>query len=168
MIDGKPLRNVADDRDAERLQAEEPRRGDAAADGHQRRGRMRPQALHRRSGSTNVATATASVSSEVSGTCCTTLRRSGKKPCLVMWMPSSFGTWSSTITRPMPALNPVSTGAEMKSATKPRRISRASISMAPTSAVSVAVAVTSLAGSPSGTTSAELGAGEDRQRGRSS
>ena len=101
---------------------------------------------------TNVAAATASVISDVSGRCCTTLRRSRKKPCLVMWIPSSFGTWSSTITRPMPALKPVSTGVEMKLATKPRRSSRASSSIAPTSAVSVAVAVTSLAGSPSGTT----------------
>ncbi len=53
----------------------------------------------------------------------------------------------------MPALNPVSTGVEMKLDTNPRRITRASTSMAPTSTVSVAVAVTSLAGSPSGTTS---------------
>ncbi len=83
--------------------------------------------------------------------CCTTLRRSGKKPCLVMWMPRSFGTWSSTITRPIPALKPVSTGAEMKLATNPRRISLARSSIAPTSAVRVAVAVTSFAGSPSGT-----------------
>ena len=86
--------------------------------------------------------------------CWATLSRSGKKPCLVMWVPRSLGIWSSTITRPMPALNPVNTGAEMKSATNPRRITRASTSIAPTSAVSVAVAVTSLAGSPSGTTSA--------------
>ena len=42
---------------------------------------------------------------------------------LSMWMPSSFGTWSSTITSPMPALNPVRTGSEMKLATKPRRSS---------------------------------------------
>ena len=100
-----------------------------------------------------VAAATASVSSEVSGMCCTTLSRSGKKPCLVMWMPSSLGTWSSTITRPIPALKPVSTGVEMKFATKPRRSAAASISIAPTSTASVAVAVTSLAGSPSGTAS---------------
>ena len=83
--------------------------------------------------------------------CCTTLRRSWKNPCLVIWMPRSFGTWSSTITSPIPALKPVSTGAEMKLATNPRRISLARISIAPTSAVRVAVAVTSFAGSPSGT-----------------
>ena len=52
----------------------------------------------------------------------------------------------------MPALKPVSTGVEMKLATNPRRNSRANNSIAPTSAVSVAVAVTSFAGSPSGTT----------------
>ena len=82
-----------------------------------------------------------------------------------MWMPSSFGTWSSTITRPMPALKPVSTGAEMKLATKPRRSSRASSSIAPTSAVSVAVAVTSLRRIAVRHRQAELRAGEDRQRG---
>ena len=100
----------------------------------------------------NVAAATASVISEVPGTCCATLRTSAKNPCLVMWIPRSFGTWSSTITRPIPALKPVSTGVEMKLATNPRRSNRASNSIAPTSAVSVAVAVTSFAGSPSGTT----------------
>ena len=36
------LRDQADRRDSQRLQAEEPRRGDAAADGDQRRRRMRP------------------------------------------------------------------------------------------------------------------------------
>src|SRR5262245_1275474 len=53
----------------------------------------------------------------------------------------------------MPALKPVSTGDEMKFATKPNRNSRANTNIAPTSAVSVAVAVTSFAGSPSGTAS---------------
>jgi len=62
------------------------------------------------------------------------------------------------MTRPMPALKPVSTGAEMKLATNPSRSSRASNSMAPTSAASVAVAVTSFAASPSGTTSASCAA----------
>ncbi len=68
-----------------------------------------------------------------------------------MWIPRSFGTWSSTITRPMPALKPVRTGVEMKLATNPSFRSRATISIPPTSATSVAVAVTSFAGSPSGT-----------------
>ena len=77
---------------------------------------------------------------------------SRKNPALVMWMPNSFGTWSSTITSPTPALKPVSTGDEMKLETKPRRITRASSSATPTNAASVAVAVTSFAGSPSGTT----------------
>ncbi len=84
--------------------------------------------------------------------CCTTLRRSRKKPCFEIWIPRTFGTWLSTITRPMPALKPVSTGEEMSLATNPRCSSRASSSIAPTSAVSVAVPVTSFAGSPSGTT----------------
>ena len=98
-----------------------------------------------------VAAATASVIIDVWGRCCVTLTRSRKKFCLVMWIPSSFGTWSSTITRPMPALKPVSTGVEMKVATKPSLSTRAASSIAPTSAVSVAVAVMSCPRSPSGT-----------------
>jgi hypothetical protein len=50
-------------------------------------------------------------------------------------------------------LKPVSTGAEMKLATNPSRSSRAVSNMAPTSTVSVTVAVTSRAASPSGATS---------------
>ena len=65
----------------------------------------------------------------------------------------SLGIWSSTTTRPTPALKPVSTGVEMKFATNPSFSSLATSSIAPTSAASVAVAVTSFAGSPSGTTS---------------
>ena len=48
-------------------------------------------------------------------------------------------------------LEAVSTGVEMKLATKPSRSTAASIRSTPTRAVSVAVAVTSFAGSPSGT-----------------
>ena len=99
----------------------------------------------------SVASATASVTVDVCGKCCSTLSRSRKNPCLSIWIPSSLGTWSSTITRPIPALNPVSTGSEMKSATKPRRNTPASTSIAPTRAVSVAAATSSRAGSPSGT-----------------
>ena len=57
-------------------------------------------------------------------------------------MPSSFGIWSTTITRPMPDLNPVSTGSEMKLATKPSRSADASTSIAPTRIASVADAAT--------------------------
>jgi hypothetical protein len=39
-----------------------------------------------------VATAMASVISEVSGTWCATLTMSWKKPCFAMWIPRSFGT----------------------------------------------------------------------------
>ena len=99
----------------------------------------------------SVAAATASVIREVSGTWPATFRTSRKNPCFAMWIPRSFGTWSSTITRPMPALKPVSTGVEMKLATNPSFRSLARTSIAPTSATSVAVAVTSFAGSPSGT-----------------
>ncbi|MNF63812.1 hypothetical protein D3C84_455240 [compost metagenome] len=56
------------------------------------------------------------------------------------------------ITSPMPLLNPTSTGREMKLATKPSRSTAASISMAPTSRVRVAVTMSSWPGSPSGTT----------------
>ena len=99
----------------------------------------------------SVATATASVISDVSGTWCARLSTSRKNPAFAMWIPRSFGTWSRTITRPMPALKPVRTGVEMKLATNPRRSTVASISKTPTSAVSVATTVISFAGSPSGT-----------------
>ena len=93
---------------------------------------------------TKVATATARVASEASGACVAIETTSRKKPSLWMWMPRSFGTWSTTITKPMPALNPVSTGSEMKLATKPSRKSRATSRIAPTRTASVAVAVTAL------------------------
>ena len=51
----------------------------------------------------------------------------------------------------MPALKPVSTGAEMNVATNPSRSMRAPTSSAPTSNVNVAVATASFTGSPSGT-----------------
>ena len=148
-------------------EAEQPRRRDAQAHRDQRRRRVRPQALHadqhdqRRDARPR---ASAARSRERAG------RRSAgrrKKPCLVMWMPSSLGSWSSTMTRPMPALKPVSTGVEMKLATKPSRMQPGEQQHPRRPArVSVAVAVISRAGSPSGTTMAEFGAGQDRQRGR--
>ncbi len=85
--------------------------------------------------------ATASVGTDVSGTCPAIETMSRRNPSLWMWMPRSFGTWSTTITRPMPALNPVSTGSEMKLATKPRRSTRAARRIAPTMIARVAVAV---------------------------
>ena len=45
------------------------------------------------------------------------------------------------MTKPTPALNPVSTGSEMKFARKPRRMARAPMSIAPTRTESVAAAV---------------------------
>ena len=50
----------------------------------------------------------------------------GRSVPLGKWMPSSFGTWSSTMTSAIPALKPISTGSEMKLATKPSRSSEAS------------------------------------------
>ena len=75
-----------------------------------------------------------------------------------MWMPSSFGTWSTTITRPMPDLNPVSTGSEMKFATKPSRSTVASTSTSPTMTDSVAAATASSADPPPGAASASADA----------
>ncbi|MNY63883.1 hypothetical protein D3C86_2009090 [compost metagenome] len=51
-------------------------------------------------------------------------------------------------------MKPVSTGDEMKLATKPRRRAEAAIKSRPVSAVSVAAATSSRSGFPSGTTSA--------------
>ena len=65
-------------------------------------------------------------------------------------MPSSLGTWSSTMTTAIPALKPISTGSEMKLAMKPNRRSEASRRIAPTRKVSVAEALIKDAGSPSG------------------
>ncbi|CAG4902349.1 hypothetical protein R69919_03066 [Paraburkholderia gardini] len=65
-------------------------------------------------------------------------------------MPSSFGIWSTTMTIAIPALNPVSTGPEMKFARKPSRNTDASTRITPTINVSVAVAIISSAGLPSG------------------
>ena len=56
------------------------------------------------------------------------------------------------MTRPMPDLNPVRTGSEMKFATKPRRSADAISSRTPTSTASVAEAVTSSAPPPPGAT----------------
>ena len=82
------------------------------------------------------------------------------------WMPSSFGSWSTTMTRPMPDLKPVSTGSEMKLATKPSRSSDASASRTPTSTASVAAAAISSPASPPGATRAELRRRQDRDRRR--
>ena len=67
-------------------------------------------------------------------------------------MPTIFGTWSTTMTSPMPALKPTSTGSEIKFATIPRRSRPASKSAAPTSSVNVAEALSRAAGLPLGTT----------------
>ncbi|MDT4854921.1 hypothetical protein FQZ97_892490 [compost metagenome] len=65
-----------------------------------------------------------------------------------MWIPSNFGIWSTTMTIPMPALNPTNTGSEMKLATNPSRRRPASTRIAPTSNASVAAAVRRAAGVP--------------------
>ena len=69
-----------------------------------------------------------------------------------------MGAWSSTITSPIPALKPVSTGSEMKLATKPSRSRRAASSTRPVSTASVADAATSAAGAAFGAASASAAA----------
>jgi hypothetical protein len=91
-----------------------------------------------------VPRATANVGHESSGTCVTIEATSRKKPSLWIWMPSSLGNWSATITKPTPALNPVSTGSEMKLARKPKRRMRAAMSIKPTSSERVADATRGL------------------------
>ena len=56
------------------------------------------------------------------------------------------------MTSPIPALNPISTGSEMKFARNPSRSTPASTRMRPTSRASVAEAATSDAASPAGAT----------------
>ena len=58
------------------------------------------------------------------------------------------------ITTPIPALNPTSTGSEIKLATKPSLAMEAVIRIAPTMRVSSAHAESSTVGSPSGATMA--------------
>ena len=67
-------------------------------------------------------------------------------------MPRSFGIWSTTITSPIPALKPISTGSEMKLAMNPNRRNDASTSMPPTNSPRVAKALMRDAGSPPGAT----------------
>ncbi len=83
------------------------------------------------------ASPVANVASDSCGSSRPIATRSRKKPALAMWMPSSLDSWSVTITSPMPALNPTSTGWDMKLATKPMRRNAASTSIAPASRASV-------------------------------
>src|SRR5262245_55190603 len=57
------------------------------------------------------------------------------------------------MTRPIPDLNPVSTGSEMKLATNPRRTAAATMSIPPTSNARVAAAGISSPGDPFGAAS---------------
>ena len=61
---------------------------------------------------------------EASGRCAAIATMSRKNPVFSMCTPRSLGAWSSTITRPIPALKPVSTESEMKLPMKPRRSAR--------------------------------------------
>ncbi len=99
-----------------------------------------------------VPTPTRSVGQEVSGMLRKRAARLRKKPVLGKWTPRSFGSWSNTMTSPIPALKPTSTGSEMKSATKPSRRSEATTRTPPTRRASAAAVLTRAAGSPSGAT----------------
>src|SRR4051794_17899184 len=66
--------------------------------------------------------------------------------------PEELGKLVEMMTRPIPVLNPMRTGSEMKLARKPKRRRRATMSASPTRTVRVAVATASRTGSPSGTT----------------
>jgi hypothetical protein len=96
----------------------------------------------------NVAIATNSVVVFVSGSFSKMCHTSRKKPSLWILIPTSLGNWSTTITSPMPALKPVSTGSEMKFARKPSLKIRATSRIAPTRIASVAVATTGSADDP--------------------
>jgi hypothetical protein len=96
----------------------------------------------------NVPRATMSVAGLVSCRWVRIAHTSAKKFSLWILMPKSLGAWSTTMTSPMPALNPVSTGSEMKFVRKPRRNMRATSRIAPTRIASVAVAVSGSAEDP--------------------
>ena len=81
-----------------------------------------------------------------------------KKPPLVKCTPSSLGSWSTTMTRPMPALKPVSTGSEMNLATPPSRNSAASSRMTPAITASSAAAAANVASSACGPSAASCDA----------
>ena len=93
---------------------------------------------------------TISVGTDVSGTAWIVAAMLRRNPVFTMWTPSSFGTWSSTMTSPMPALKPTRTGSEMKFAMKPKRRIAATTRIAPTKSVSVASPRASAPGSPPG------------------
>ena len=145
-------------------QPQQARRGDGDADRDQRRRRARQEPLQPEDHHEQHSADRDQWRARSCGRCCTIASKSRKKPALSMWMPSSFGIWSTTITRPMPDLNPVSTGSEMKFATKPSRSTDAATSMAPISTASVAPAAISVAGVAVGRHAAEFGGDEDRDR----
>ena len=99
---------------------------------------------------------------EVCGRCMTMDPISWKNPALVICIPRSLGSWSRTMTRPIPALKPVSTGSEIRLATTPRRNRPASSRNAPTKSARVADAVSSAAGVAAG---GHLAEDADRQDG---
>lgn len=85
-----------------------------------------------------------------SGTYCVIDKIFWKKPPLIIRIPSSLGNWSTMITRPIPALNPVRTGSDIKFAMNQRRKIPARNKNMPTRNASVVDATTSYAMLPPG------------------
>ena len=86
-------------RDARRLAGRAaPEAAIASADGDERRGRARREVLERRPAAPAARRPAAASAIEVSGNCCARASRSRKKPAFSKWTPSSFGSWSTTIT----------------------------------------------------------------------
>ncbi len=88
-----------------------------------------------------VATLSTTVAPFASPSCCNADRTSWKKVSPVTDTPSSFPSWLAAITRPVPILNPVRIGSEMKSARKPSLKTPATSKKQPTSTARVAAAV---------------------------
>ena len=65
-----------------------------------------------------------------------------KKSPLPDSTPNSFGTWPAMIVSDKPTMKPLSTGSEMKLATKPRRRRPAINAASPTQMASAAVVAT--------------------------
>ncbi len=100
----------------------------------------------------SIARASINVGKDVSGRCLMIETMSWKKPALAICTSRSLGAWSSTMTMPIPALNPVSTGSEIRLASMPSLRSPPSSRKVPTRSDRVADADISMATSPPGAT----------------
>ena len=103
--------------------------------------------------STSMVSPTARVAKDVSGISRTVASKFWTKLPLGKCTPRILGIWSSTITRPIPALKPTSTGSEMKLAMNPIRRTEANTRKPPTSRVNIIAALSSAVALPPGATS---------------